>query len=144
MDPIEPVKPPESKGTDLSALRTRLAKVLGRDRPVLRRRIDQLAAAKATADTTRQTALLAAIEASVVKRQARASAVPTGKAQSIRWDTAVTGLGLRCYASGSNIWICRYRPAGRGREIDREPSGPQRQNRHRIVRPCVDFAVPTK
>lgn len=48
---------------------------------------------------------------------ARAASVPPGRAQIIRWDSAVTGLGLRCYATGSKIWIYRYRPAGRGRSV---------------------------
>ncbi len=76
MDPIEPVNQPETAGADVSALRARLAKVLGRDRAGLRRCVEQLAAAKSGADKARHATLLAAIDASAAKRQARASAVP--------------------------------------------------------------------
>ncbi|MBP6079626.1 MAG: DEAD/DEAH box helicase, partial [Xanthomonadales bacterium] len=80
MDPIEPVNP----SSDLSALRRRLSDVLGRDRPRLRQRLDQLAAAKTGIDGERLKALSAAVDASVARRAARAAVVP-----AIRLDEAL-------------------------------------------------------
>src|SRR5688500_1220266 len=72
MDPIEPV----NQHADVNALRTRIGKALGRDRQQLRRRLDQWLNAQPAAAATRRDELVAAIESSVAKRQARSEAVP--------------------------------------------------------------------
>ena len=47
---------------------------------------------------------------------ARSATVPNGKSQTILWDGAVTGLGLRCLAGGTKTWVFVYRAAGGGRK----------------------------
>ncbi|MBL0027911.1 MAG: ATP-dependent RNA helicase HrpA [Rhodanobacteraceae bacterium] len=61
-----------------------MSDVLGRDRPRLRQRLDQLAAAKAGIDGERLKALSAAVDDSAARRAARAAAVP-----AIRLDEAL-------------------------------------------------------
>ena len=61
-----------------------MSDVLGRDRPRLRQRLDQLAAAKTGIDGERLKALSAAVDASVARRAARAAVVP-----AIRLDEAL-------------------------------------------------------
>ncbi len=46
----------------------------------------------------------------------RDAIVPTGKAQIILWDGAVTGFGLRCLGGGAKTWIYVYRGGGGGRK----------------------------
>jgi hypothetical protein len=41
--------------------------------------------------------------------------IPPGEAEIKLWDGAVTGLYLRCFASGSRSWVYRYRADGGGR-----------------------------
>jgi integrase len=48
-----------------------------------------------------------------------AAGVPPGKSEAWRWDSAVTGLGLRMRLTGSVSWLFVYRPRGVGRS---EPS----------------------
>jgi integrase len=43
---------------------------------------------------------------------AKSATVPNGKQQVIIWDATVTGLGLRCLASGVKTWVFIYRGAG--------------------------------
>jgi integrase len=45
--------------------------------------------------------------------------VPDGKTQTVLWDGAVTGLGLRLRLGGAASWTFQYRPKGAGRA---EPS----------------------
>ena len=48
---------------------------------------------------------------------ARSAVVPVGRRETVLWDGAVTGFGLRCYAGGVRTWIYRYRAAGVGRRV---------------------------
>ena len=48
---------------------------------------------------------------------ARSAVVPVGRRETVLWDGAVTGFGLRCYAGGVRTWIYRYRATGVGRRV---------------------------
>src|SRR5262245_61453341 len=51
----------------------------------------------------------------LTETMAHMAVVPIGKTQTILWDSAVTGFGLRCLAGGAKTWVLVYRPAGGGR-----------------------------
>ena len=53
----------------------------------------------------------------ITESLARSATVPNGKTQTILWDGAVTGLGLRCLAGGTKTWVFVYRAAGGGRKV---------------------------
>ena len=52
----------------------------------------------------------------ITENLAHSATVPNGKSQTILWDGAVTGLGLRCLAGGTKTWVFVYRAAGGGRK----------------------------
>ena len=47
--------------------------------------------------------------------QIQSAEIPHGKTQALLWDSAVTGLYLRCFAGGGRSWMFRYRADGGGR-----------------------------
>jgi integrase len=48
----------------------------------------------------------------------RSTEITAEKSQIILWDTVVTGLGLRCLASGAKTWIYAYRTPDGGRKVN--------------------------
>jgi integrase len=47
----------------------------------------------------------------------RAAVVPSDKSQTMLWDSAVVGLGVRCLRGGTKTWVFVYRPSGVGRAV---------------------------
>ena len=47
--------------------------------------------------------------------------IPPGKTETKLWDSVVSGLYLRCFASGSRSWVYRYRANGGGRSAKQKP-----------------------
>jgi integrase len=54
----------------------------------------------------------------LTKSRIEKAKVSSGASQTMLWDTAVSGLGVRCLPGGSKTFVFRYRPHGGGRSVN--------------------------